>query len=70
MPWNWNGGAAVLQSRAWDESGDAQPTRAQVVAARGESKGTPPVTAFPGQHYNGITTWAVDAKGEVKNVYA
>ena len=42
----------------------------QLVAARGESKGTPPVTAFPGQHYNGITTWAVDAKGEVKNVYA
>jgi sulfane dehydrogenase subunit SoxC len=70
LPWKWNGGPAVLQSRAWDESGDVQPTRAQLVAARGESKGTPPVTAFPGQHYNGITTWAVDAKGEVKNVYA
>jgi sulfane dehydrogenase subunit SoxC len=70
MPWNWNGGAAVLQSRAWDEGGDVQPTRAQIVAHRGESKITPPVTAFPGQHYNGITTWAVDAKGEVKHVYA
>src|SRR5438874_497597 len=70
LPWKWNGGSATLQSRAWDESGDVQPTRAQLVAARGESKGTPPVTAFPGQHYNGITTWAVDAKGEVKNVYA
>src|SRR6058998_418581 len=70
LPWKWNGGSAILQSRAWDESGDVQPTRAQIVAARGESKGVPPVTAFPGQHYNGITTWAVDAKGEVKHVYA
>src|SRR6266511_1597748 len=70
LPWKWNGGPAILQSRAWDESGDVQPTRAQIVAARGESKGVPPVTAFPGQHYNGITTWAVDAKGEVKHVYA
>jgi sulfane dehydrogenase subunit SoxC len=59
-----------LQSRAWDESGDVQPTRAQIVAVRGESKRVPPVTAFPGQHYNGITTWAVDEKGEVKHVYA
>src|SRR6516164_1891948 len=70
MPWKWNGGPAVLQSRAWDEAGDVQPTRAQIVAERGESKGVPPVTAFPGQHYNGITTWAVDSRGEVKNVYA
>jgi sulfane dehydrogenase subunit SoxC len=70
LPWKWNGGSAILQSRAWDESGDVQPTRAQIVALRGESKGVPPVTAFPGQHYNGITTWAVDAKGEVKHVYA
>jgi sulfane dehydrogenase subunit SoxC len=27
MPWWWNGGPAVLQSRAWVESGDVQPTR-------------------------------------------
>jgi len=29
VPWSWNGGPAVLQSRAWDEAGNAQPTRAQ-----------------------------------------
>src|SRR5207302_1276286 len=29
IPWNWNGGPAVLQSRAWDEAGNVQPTRAQ-----------------------------------------
>ena len=68
--WKWDGSPAVLQSRSWDESGDVQPTRAQLVAVRGQSKTTPPVTAFPGQHYNAITTWAVDVKGEVKNVYA
>jgi len=30
-PWRWNGGSAVLQSRAWDEAGNAQPTRAEFV---------------------------------------
>ena len=68
--WGWDGGAAVLQSRAWDEAGYVQPTRAQVVAERGETTQVPPVTAFPSQHYNGITTWAIDRSGEVKHVYA
>ena len=27
-PWRWDGGPAVLQSRAWDEAGNVQPTRA------------------------------------------
>ena len=70
LPWRWDGDPAVLQSRAWDEAGHMQPTRAQIMAERVESKEVPPVTAFPGQHYNGITTWAVNAKGEVKHVYA
>jgi sulfane dehydrogenase subunit SoxC len=70
VPWNWNGGAAILQSRAWDEAGNVQPTRVQIVAVRGETTKVPPVTGFPSQHYNGITTWAIDAKGEVKHVYA
>jgi sulfane dehydrogenase subunit SoxC len=34
VPWRWDGGPAVLQSRAWDEAGDAQPTRSQLVSAR------------------------------------
>jgi sulfane dehydrogenase subunit SoxC len=70
IPWNWNGGPAVLQSRAWDEAGNAQPTRAQIVAARGQAVKVPPVTGFPSQHYNGVTSWAVDIRGEVKHVYA
>src|SRR5215470_13346044 len=45
VPWRWEGGAAVLQSRAWDEAGYSQPTRAQLVALRGETANVPPVTA-------------------------
>jgi sulfane dehydrogenase subunit SoxC len=70
LPWRWDGGPAILQSRAWDEAGNAQPTRAQIVAHRGETKTVPPVTAFPSQHYNGITSWAIEGNGEVKHVYA
>jgi len=70
MPWRWDGGPAVLQSRAWDEAGYVQPTRAQIVAARGESQRVLPVTAFGGQHYNGPTSWAIERNGEVKHVYA
>ena len=69
-PWRWDGGPAVLQSRAWDEAGYAQPTRAEFVRARGETPAPCPVTAFANQHFNAVTSWAVDAKGEVSHVYA
>ncbi len=71
MAWRWDGQPAVLQSRAWDEAGNAQPPRAEFVAARGET--SRPVTnplAFPSQHYNSITSWGVNGKGEIKHVYA
>ena len=70
VPWRWEGGAAVLQSRAWDEAGYSQPTRAQLVAVRGETTRVPAVTAFPSQHYNAITSWSIERTGEVKHVYA
>ena len=70
VPWRWDGGPAVLLSRAWDEAGYVQPTRAQIVAVRGQTTQVPPVTRFPSQHYNGITTWAIERSGEVKHVYA
>ena len=69
-PWRWDGGPAVLQSRAWDEAGNVQPTRAEIVASRGEATRVPSVRAFPSQHYNGTTSWSVDANGEVTHVYA
>ena len=70
MAWRWDGGPAILQSRAWDEAGNFQPTRAQFVAQRGELKNVPPIGAFPNQHFNAVTSWAVDVKGQVNHVYA
>ncbi|MFQ3459154.1 MULTISPECIES: sulfite dehydrogenase [Bradyrhizobium] len=61
IPWRWNGGPAVLQSRATDETGYVQPTREKMIAARGNR------TIY---HSNAITAWAVSNKGEVKHVYA
>jgi len=69
-PWRWDGGPAILQSRAWDEGGNVQPARAQFVAARGQTSKPPSVLGFPSQHFNAITSWAVDPKGEIKHVYA
>lgn len=61
LPWQWDGQAARLQSRAIDETGYVQPTLEELVAARG-------VNSF--YHFNAIQTWAVAADGEVSNVYA
>jgi sulfane dehydrogenase subunit SoxC len=70
MAWRWNGGAATLQSRAWDEAGNFQPTRAEFVAKRGQLMDVPPIIAFPNQHFNAITSWAVAPNGQVNHVYA
>jgi len=70
MPWRWDGQPVVLQSRAWDEAGNVQPTRAEFVALRGQTKSPPNILAFPNQHYNSITSWGIDSNGEIKHVYA
>jgi len=59
--WQWNGGPAVLQSRATDDTGMVQPSRAQFVAERG-LRGA--------YHYSAIASWRIDEKGEASNVYA
>jgi sulfane dehydrogenase subunit SoxC len=69
LPWNWNGGPTVLQSRAWDETGDVQPTRDEIIGWRGQSFSTPRAHGFPSHHYNGPTSWGIDSNGEVKHVY-
>ena len=68
-PWQWDGGPAVLLSRAWDDTGEAQPTRAEVIAHRGIGSRVVLATAFISQHYNGPTSWAIDASGGVRHVY-
>jgi sulfane dehydrogenase subunit SoxC len=61
VAWRWNGGPAILQSRATDESGYVQPTRTRLIAQRGTK------TIY---HFNGIASWAVGENGEVRHVYA
>jgi sulfane dehydrogenase subunit SoxC len=61
MPWRWDGGEAVLQSRASDETGYVQPSRARLIADRGAR------TIY---HFNAIASWGVAPNGEVKHVYA
>lgn len=71
VPWRWDGGPTTLQSRAWDEAGNVQPTRAQIVAQRGQTAtAVTNAAAFPSQHYNGPTSWAIGPAGGVTHVYA
>lgn len=54
--WKYGADEAVLMSRATDETGYVQPTRAQLVAARGAG------TAY---HMNSIRAWQVKRDGSV-----
>lgn len=58
--WRWDGGPALLTSRAMDTRGDRQPTRAAWLAAHGAS-------AF--YHCNAMQVWRIDPNGEAHNVY-
>jgi sulfane dehydrogenase subunit SoxC len=70
MPWRWDGQPVILQSRAWDDQGSFQPTRAEFVAARGQLDAEPSVLAFKNHHCNTITSWAVNSHGKVTHAYA
>ena len=54
--WNWDGGEALLMSRAIDETGYVQPDLETQIAARG---------AGSSYHYNTIRPWRVEADGRV-----
>lgn len=61
MAWRWDGGPAVLKSRASDATGAIQPTRDQLIGDKGTQIS---------YHYNAIQAWSVASSGELKNVYA
>jgi sulfane dehydrogenase subunit SoxC len=61
LPWQFNGQDALIASRAIDETGYVQPTREELIAARGTNSV---------YHYNGIKVWHVRADGTVTNVQA
>ena len=68
MAWNWDGRPAILQSRATDEAGNVQPARSTLVAERYQVKNVSP-GAVLGEHFNAMTSWAIDPSGKVTNVY-
>ena len=55
--WKWDGGEAVIMSRAVDETGYRQPTRAELFEKRGPGAA--------GYHMNPITGWVVKTDGTV-----
>jgi sulfane dehydrogenase subunit SoxC len=59
LDWFWGGNAALLESRAIDETGHVQPTIEQLRAVRGTRSI---------YHNNAIKTWRVASDGEVSNV--
>lgn len=59
-PWQWDGGPAVLKSRATDETGYVQPERDVLVKERGRNG------YF---HYNAILAWGIDDDGKIRHVY-
>jgi sulfane dehydrogenase subunit SoxC len=59
LPWRWDGGPALLQSRCIDETGYVQPALRQLREVRG---------AKSIYHNNAIQTWKLESSGEVSNV--
>jgi sulfane dehydrogenase subunit SoxC len=61
MAWRWNGGPAMLMSRAIDESGAVQPTRDNFISEYG---------ARSNYHNNTIHAWGIATNGGVTNEIA
>ena len=58
--WRWDGGPAVIMSRAIDEVGNVQPSREMLKSGRAPGSG---------YHYNAIQAWNISDAGEVTNVF-
>ncbi|MCP5065583.1 MAG: sulfite dehydrogenase [bacterium] len=61
IPWRWDGNPTVLLSRATDERGVRQPTRAEWKAR---------YASHSFNHYNAIQSWRIGSDGSVENAYA
>ena len=59
IDWTWEGGPAILQARAIDDTGYVQPKLNQLRAVRGTKSI---------YHNNAIQSWKVAESGEVSNV--
>jgi sulfane dehydrogenase subunit SoxC len=58
LPWKWDGKETTLVSRCTDETGYLQPSREDLVAARGMNSN---------YHCNALKPWKVNADGSVTN---
>ena len=58
-PWRWDGGEAIIESRATDQTGYVQPTKSFLTRTEGVG---------PTYHYNGIQSWKISPDGSVSNV--
>jgi sulfane dehydrogenase subunit SoxC len=58
LPWRWDGTEAVIVSRATDETGYLQPTREELIAARGRNSN---------YHNNATKPWKIAPDGSVTN---
>ena len=60
IPWDWNGGPALLQCRATDDQGRVQETH------KDWATHFSPANRY---HCNAIQTWSVTSEGSIHNVY-
>ncbi len=58
LPWRWDGRETVILSRAVDEAGNVQPTRAEFFKRWARNNR---------YHYNAIQAWRIQPSGEVIN---
>ena len=61
LPWEWDGKPVLMQSRATDDQGNLQPTRAAWKA---------PFSPAQFYQFNAIQSWQIGADNTVKNTYA
>jgi sulfane dehydrogenase subunit SoxC len=67
LGWNWDGRAAVLQSRCTDDQNNVQPSLLDLSRAWGVDTDYWPSTPNRINHFNAIQSWKVSLEGNVTN---
>lgn len=67
MTWKWDGQEAVIQSRCTDETGDIQPTLAELTKIWNVSPDYWQTTNNNIHDFNAIQPWRVDREGNIHN---
>jgi sulfane dehydrogenase subunit SoxC len=67
IPWNWDGGEAILHSRCTDDQGTVQPTMAEVAKLWGTDVDFFRKTSIIVGDFNAIQPWKVNRDGSIQN---